>query len=281
MAKEIKYLYESFVNKVIEDKIVEKREEGGATIEVTKTIKKLQPVKIAIRKPTRQIYEEAEIFYAKQIAKYIKDGLLPYSLVAKRYANDGGFLNDEEKLRLDALEKEETKLKSEFFALVGENSEEKNALLIKINDIITEINKIKNAYANIYENTAETKADNKTVEWWILNLSYIDDNGYKPIFGEGDDVAKLAAYDEIYEKEDPFINECIKKLNYLIQFWLASKGNTTKIDFASIDKLYSETLTDYKPVEEEVPSVKLEEKLAEKTDTVVVPMEMELVKTSS
>ncbi len=141
-----------------------------------------------------------------------------------------------------------------------DNSDAKNDLLIKINEINGKITAIENAYTDIFSQTAETKAQNKTMDWWVLNLSYIDEDGagYKPIFGEGDDEAKLTKYDEIYEKEDVFTNECIKKLSYLISFWLASRNSTEKINFVEMDKLYNEKLTDYKIVDD--VAIKVEDK---------------------
>ncbi len=269
MAKELKFLYESSVDKSVESKETEQRQEGGQTIEVTKTVKKVAPIKIAILKPQRRIYEEAEIYYAKQIAIFIKGGLLPYSLVAKRYANDGGALSEPEKLRLALLETEVQTLEGEFFALIGDKEDQskaRNELLVKINNKNSEINNIKNAYSDIFENTAEMKAKNKTMEWWTLHLSYIDEDGkgYVPIFGEGELDSKLNKYDEIDESENPFLNEAIRKLSYLISFWLAARATSTKIDFKSMDNLYTDTLTEYKVVEDKDPSLKVEDKTPEK-----------------
>lgn len=266
MTKTPNFIYESTVKKQVESKETEKREEGGQTIEVTKTVKKVTPIKIAIAKPTRRIYEEAEIFYAKQIAIFIKEGLLPYSLVAKRYANDGGALSDPEKERLAKLKKDASELELTFFNFIADTNEAgiktKNELLIKINNINSEISNIQNAYADIFENTAEMKARNKTLEWWTLILSYwdLDNAGYKPIFSDGNYEARLTAYDTIDEQNDPFVNECIRKLSYLTAFWSAARASTTAIDFASMDNLYTETLSEYKVEEEKLPEIKVEDK---------------------
>jgi hypothetical protein len=253
MSKKIDFLYETSVLKQIEEKVTETRDENGQKIEIVRTVKKAKPIKIAILHPRRKLYEGADIFYAKQIADYIKAGLLPYSLVAKRYANDGGALSEPEKEKLKKLKEEVAELEIEFFALGSDaDTKVRNTLLSKINDINGEIVKIQNAYADIFDNTAEVKARNKTIEWWALHLCYIDedDTGYKPIFGDGTYDERLEQYDEVTDRQQPHIDEAIRKLSYLISFWFAAKAVLSKIDFETMDKLYNDTVTDYTVIDE-------------------------------
>ena len=112
-----KYLYETFVNKEIEEKIVEKRQENGAEVEVSKTVKTLKPVKLAILKPNRKKFKEAEIFYAQSLSSYLKKGLLPHSLVSKRYLNDGGPLSENAKKVVTVMRENYTSLQVEYFGM--------------------------------------------------------------------------------------------------------------------------------------------------------------------
>lgn len=275
MAKELRFLYETTVKKQVEEKVTETKEENGQKIEVTRTVKKTKPIKLAIAKPGRKLYEGADIFYAKQIADFIKAGLLPYSLVAKRYANDGGALSEPEKDKLKKLKDEVVELETSFFQLLDkeEKTDDRNKLLTKINHINGEITNIQNAYSDIFDNTAEIKARNKSIEWWALYLSYIDEDGtgYKPVFGDGDYESRLDKYDDISDEENPFLEECIRKLSYLISFWFAARSALSKIDFESMDRLYNDTVTDYKTVEEETPRViEVKEPVLVETPTVEV-----------
>jgi hypothetical protein len=262
--KDIKFLYESTVKKQVEEKVTETREENGEKIEISRNVKKAKPIKIAIQKPNRKLYEGAERFYAVQIADFIKAGLLPYSLVQKRYANDGGPLSEPEKQYLIKLKEEAASLENKYFSVIesdGDVAKQRNELLVKINNINAEVSNIQNGYADIFENTAEMKARNKTIEWWVLHLSYIDEDGtgYKPLFGDGTHEDKLNKYDDFDDREDKFTNECIRKMSYLISFWFAAKSSLSKIDFESMDRLYTDTLADYS-VEEEKVEVKVEDK---------------------
>lgn len=272
--KKIEFLYETTVKKQVEEKVTEVKEENGQKIEIVRTLKKAKLIKFAILHPRRKLYEGADIFYAKQIAEYIKAGLLPYSLVAKRYANDGGALSEPEKEKLKTLNDERAELEVQFFALGSDaDSKIRNNLLSKINDVNGEIVKIQNAYADIFDNTAEVKARNKTIEWWALHLCYFDedDTGYKPIFGEGSHDERLDKYDEVTDRQEAYLNEGIKKLSYLISFWFAAKAVLSKIDFDTMERLYTDTVTDYEVIEEEEPKTKLVEIETKTPETLTEP----------
>jgi hypothetical protein len=262
--KELKFLYETTVLKQVEEKVTETKEDNGQKIEVTRSVRKAKPIKVAILKAGRKLFEGAERFYAIQIADNIRAGLLPYSLVAKRYANDGGPLSEPEKEKVEELKNQIKALEKEFFALIGTEANQidrRSDLLVEINKLTVELNEIQNSYADIFENTAEMKARNKAMEWWALHLSYIDEDGkgYKPIFGDGDYAAKFIKYDELSESEDTFILEVIKKLSYLISFWFTTKSTLTNDDFKSMEKIYEDRYSTYKVEEDEVPIVKVEE----------------------
>jgi hypothetical protein len=250
--KEFKPLYETTVNKVVEEPSIEIREEQGQKVEVKKTIKQVKPIKLAILKPDRKLFKAAEMFYAKAISDYLKAGLLPYSLVAKRYANDGGVLTDKERDRIKELKDEARKLEGVFYGnKTGENSvtqEERNDALVRINDINLEVSNISNSYSDIFDSTAEVKARNDTIEWWVLFLLYINLDGkdYKPLFGDGTHEERIQKLEDLEDKENPFEIESIKKLSYLISFWFTARNVVNKVDFEAMDKLYVDTMSTYK-----------------------------------
>lgn len=266
--KEQKFLYETTVQKQVEENVTEKRQENGQEVSVTKKAKVLKPVKLALLKPSRRMFEQAEIFYAKTIAEFIKAGLLPYSLVAKRYANDGGPLSEPEIKRLEVLKKEALELEKRFYDLSGAADEksatEKKEILVKLNNINLEVGTIQNTYADIFDNTAEMKARNKVIEWWALHISLMDEDnkGYKPVFSEGSYDDKLDKYDELEEASDAFVMDVIKRLAYLTSFWFSAKTKLEKGDYEGMEKIYDETVSTYDPQEGLEP--KPEDKPAEK-----------------
>ena len=263
MVKVNKFLYETSVNKSVSESVTEKIEENGQTVEIKRTVKKVKPIKIAILKPDRQLYKQAEMFYAKTLSEYLKAGLLSYSLVAKRYANDGGPLTDKEQERLKVLRTQAHELEKEFFTNIPEEDEasktKKNDILVKINSINYEINAIQNSYSDIFDNTAEMKSRNDTIEWWVLHLAYFneDEKEFKSVFSGQNYEEKIKSLEDYEDKENKFHLEVIKELSYLISFWFASRNTVTNIEFGQMEKLYLDTVSDYKVDKE--PEVKISE----------------------
>lgn len=265
--KDIKLIYETTVKKQITEPVEETREENGQTVKITRTVKKAKPIKLGILKADRKLFKMAEMFYAKSLSQYLKEGLMPFSLVAKRYANDGGPLTEREKERIKELKEEAKSLEADFYANIAESDDtskkKKNDALIRINDINTEVNNIQNAYSDIFESTAEVKSRNDIMEWWALFLIHInvDDKGFIPLFGDGNYDEKVKKLEEIESNEDAFELESIKKLSYLTSFWFTARNAVTKIDFDAMEKLYQDTMTTYK-VEEDKEDVKITEEKA-------------------
>jgi hypothetical protein len=277
MSKELKWLYETEVSKEIEEIVTDKQVIDGKTVTTDSPMKKVVKVKVAIQQPNRKLYKGAELFYSKTLAEYLRNGLMPYTLVAKRYANDSGVLTDAEIKRLVELKDELKILEKDFFATIASSIDDKKDdveigkkgdLLLKINSVNAEVSAIQNSYADIFDNTAEMKSRNDTIEWWSLFLIYTDEDnkGYKPLFGEGDPTKqedyqkKVSKLEEFEDKNNSFYNEVIKMSSYLISFWFSAKTSLTASDFQTMERVYKDSLSDYK-VSEIVPPV-VEEKVA-------------------
>lgn len=269
--KEIRFLYETKIKRQIEEVVVDKKVEGDTTTQTKRTVTKVKEVKVAILKPDRKLFKGAELFYAKTLSEYLKSGLLPYSLVAKRYANDGGPLTEREKERLRELREQARELEKDFFGTQGDDEiaqERKNELLVQINATNAEISTIQNAYSDIFDSTAEMKSRNDTIEWWSLFLIYWDEDGkgYKPLFGDGQYDARVESLEEYEDKAEPFFVELIKRLSYLISFWFTARDTVSQIDFSMMENLWTKTLSTYK-VEETVEETVSVEEAGQKTES--------------
>jgi hypothetical protein len=250
------------------------KDEDGKEIDVTKTFKGKEAHKFSLQKPTRKHFEEGELYYAVKLSEGIKAGLLTTAQVAKRYENDGGVYTEYEKKRMRELRSDVAELQGEYFELDkvkkdedGDEStkEEKDVssrrkieILTQINDARTEISEIENVHQYIYDQTAEVKARNKTILWWILHLSHMDIAGKsQPLFPGEDIDMRLDVYDRMEDQGDDFTAEFLKKLAYYVSYWYVSK-NVDQADFATVEALYKQA-SDY-VVEEEID----EEEEAEK-----------------
>lgn len=231
-----KKIYEFVVKKEEEVDRVETKNENGKEVTITSKVKENIARKFFIKKPTRALFEEAELFYAVRLSEGIKAGLLTRSLLAKRYSNDGGALSEAEKeqysesyVKLFQKQNEFQQLsikdKSERTKEEQEYFEKLTAEMVKLR---TDLQDFEIAQASLFDQTAESRARNKTILWWILNLSYMIDKEGKEtcIFGEGSFDEKLALYDSFEESSDDWMKGVIKKFAFYVSFWYMGRAST-------------------------------------------------------
>lgn len=225
--------FDIFQEKEIE-KVDVSTNEKGEEVKVTSKVKTTVPVKLAIKKPTRSLFDEAELFYGVRLSEGIKAGLLTRALLAKRFNNDGGVLSDEEQKEYNELYIEFFNLQNEFQKLSikeesirsDEEKENLKSVIAKMNNARERLQKYEMAQANLFEQTAENRARNKTIMWWVLQLSLIqgDDRKFKELFSEGSYEEKLKRYDEIEESDSNLEKLALQKLLYLISFWYIGRA---------------------------------------------------------
>lgn len=241
-----KYLYQFSVNR--QDEVEEcevSKNEAGEEIKTIKKVKKQTPVVFAIKRPNRKLREDAEMFYAVKMSDGIKAGLLTRALLAKRYANDGGSMSEPERVKMAELyieflnkETDIQKIQLNLENLTEDQKQEKLKIvaadLASVRGQIEEINVQQNS---LFEHTAESKAENKTVFWWLVNLAYQEEGRdiFKPVFYGESHEDKLDSYEKFEEKEDLFWNEVIKKFSWYVSAWYHG-GITAKEDFDKISE---------------------------------------------
>ena len=140
----MKWLHEFAVNDEKEVEQIETSTDAqGNEVKTTKKVKKIIPVKFKIQKPTRKLFDEAELFYGIKLSEGIKAGLLTKALLAKRYQNDGGAMSEPEKekytqLYVDLYSKE-TEFQKVSLNLENISPEDKTAKVAKLLGELTEI----------------------------------------------------------------------------------------------------------------------------------------------
>jgi hypothetical protein len=244
-----KYLYQFSVNKEEE---IEKTEtsKNDKNEEVKITRKEIIDKKILIRlvKPTRKLFDDAELFYGVKLSEGIKAGLLTRALIAKRYQNDGGAMSEPEKEKYANLYvqlfREQNELQRIQLNLDNSTKEEKESklgdLLVSMANIRQNLQEIELYQSSIFEQTAENRSRNQTIMWWALNISYIsydDGKTFSPIFGEGQYEERLANYDNLEEKGEEHLDVILKKLAYFISLWYMGKASTEK-DFKELEDMF-------------------------------------------
>jgi hypothetical protein len=225
-----KWLYEFDAKNVV------KKEDGSQETVIKK---------FALLKPNRRLREDGELFYAAETSRFAKAGVLPKAAWGTILSNGGGSISDQEREQYGNLLLKFRDLSFELQSILikgeGERSESEklrsNDLINNLDDIRREIQNFESSQVAIFENTAEVKARNRTILWWVMNLSYKEEGeGYKPLF-EGESFEdKLVEYDNLEEEEDKneFILSSIRRITYLITLWFLGRADT-KEDFQSFD----------------------------------------------
>lgn len=186
---------------------------------------------ICLKKPTRSMYSEADMFYSIQLNKYIKMGLLTAEQIAKRQIDVGGTFSDEQQkhyIELQKLlaEKQEMLLRIMSKTEISQDEEERKKNLISdtaiLKNQLTDYEYIKN---QIYEHTANAKARNDLILWWVLNLSMIaeieegkESNLVKMFEGETFDTRKLKLQ-EMEDNDNEIIKNVFSKLVRIVTLW--------------------------------------------------------------
>jgi len=261
----MKRIYEFTVNKeeTLEEESVENKKDG-TTVTTAKDVKKDVPYQFFLRRPTRAMTDEAELYYGVRLAEGIKAGLLTRALLEKRFENDGGTRSDDENTeykrtveKLQDFHKEQSKILE-----IGEKKRTP-AQKKKLKELDKEIKPARRALRDLqmeedslYEETAESRARSKVILWWMLNLAYEEKDGKEnEFFGEGDLEAKFERYDEIDEGDEIFDVIVARKFAYYVSFWFVGRPNSQEEFQNMIDialKLDEEEQAEDKKAEEEV-----------------------------
>jgi len=229
----MKRLYEFTLDK--KEKVTKKVQDtnkDGEEIMVEKTVEENVPHKYFIRRPSRTMLDDAELYYGVQLAEGIRAGMITRPLLSKRYSNDGGIMNDIQQKALTETSEKIKKLYAEQEKIIVIDEKKRTAAQKKklkqlekdaepLLDILKRYNM---AEESIYEDTAESRARNKTILWWLLNLSYEEADGEeKPFFGDGDLETRLGKYDELDESQDEYLNSVVGEFMYNISLWYFAK----------------------------------------------------------
>jgi hypothetical protein len=239
-----------------------------------------------IAKPSRRQKEDGEVFFAAQTSKFVKAGILPKAAWSTVISNGGGSISDQERevygnllisLRDKSFELQKLLVKKESNLDDAEAEKKIDELTIELSDIKNELQAFENSQASIFENTAEAKARNKTIMWWVCKLAKQVKNGVAEDILKGSDYdEKLDYYDSLEDDEEK--NESIlyvlRRLTYLITLWFLGRISTEK-DFEIYDKDFASSQSSENSSEEK------KEEVAEDKDVATPVVENKKEETTS
>lgn len=249
-----KVLYTFKINKIAEieeDKQETVKNENGE--EVTRTykekIKKEIPVEIMIYQPTRKQMQEADMEFSIEMSKCIRSGILTKAMLLNKYNDTGGLISEADAKSMVTSADDIRDLQGKLTILnLKPESERDEEDKKKIDDLTSQILQRRKtlveketSYITLFNHTADVKAQNRAILWYVLNLSYYKDPSKKmgdfdPIFpGKSFEQREQAMFDheesknEIYEKS-------YSKLASLISYWFF----TSNIDKEEFDRIIGE-----------------------------------------
>jgi hypothetical protein len=211
-----------------------------------RTVTEDVPVKIIFRRPTRTQLEDGDMFYSIWLNKFIKMGLLTRAMLAKQHIDVGGTMDEEEKQYYSQLYVKlfEKQMALQRFAVIGssemtsDQSEKRERLIAEIGLIRKELTDFETVQANMFEHTADIKARNKTITWYLLNLAHFQDledegSSPEPMFSGENYDEKYEVYKSKEDEDDEIFWGSIDKLSSIATIWYMS-GVQEQEDFDTL-----------------------------------------------
>lgn len=246
MNKKVIYQFKVVKNEEVEKEEVseKKNEETGEVEKITKTkkVKEETPYNIIIHEPSRRQVEDADMEFSIEMSKCIKKGILTKAMLAKKYSDSGGLLSEEDSNRLIRLYQELNEINNSLGRLLDkkQKNDKEKAREAELSESFAstrkEIVDLETAYQNVFNHTADTKAQNKVILWYLLNLSHYQAEGGEvlPLFPGATSEEKEDSYYEMDEGGNEIFDLSRDKLMTFISFWYFSQ-NPTEQEFKDLE----------------------------------------------
>lgn len=195
-----------------------------------------------LKKPSASQRQSADLIRSLYTTSFIEKGLMPEAILRKKLEDAGGTASKSEVDNYLTLTLKLKQLESEYQLLKTEGKlDESNAKFLEWNEVQRQLINIESEQSRAYENSAEAKARNKMIQFFVYELLYwmptADAKDYVQYFsGESFEDKQRDAF----AKEDEE-NEVYQRVVILSELFvtalLYSKG---KIAAEALDKLPSE-----------------------------------------
>jgi hypothetical protein len=249
-----KVLYTFQINKIAEleeEKTETIKNEAGE--EITRTykekVKKEVPVEIQINQPSRKQMQEADMEFSIEMSKCIRSGILTKAMLLNKYSDTGGLISDSDaKLMVGSADEiRDLQAKLTIMNLKPESErdeEDKN----KIENLTSEILRLRKtlmeketSYITLFSHTADIKAQNKAILWYILTLTFFKDSSkknaeFEPLFPGKTFEQKEAVMFDYEDEKNEIYEKCYSKIASILSYWYF----TSNVDKEEFDRIVSE-----------------------------------------
>lgn len=211
---------------------------------VTKNI----PVEIKINQPSRRQMQEADMEFSVEMSRCIRSGILTKAMLLNKYSDTGGLISESDAKSMVGAADELRDLQAELSILnLKPESERTEKEKEKASDLTSKIlakrktlMEKETSYITLFNHTADIKAQNRAILWYILNLTFYSDetmgDQFEPLFpGKNFEQREAVMFD--YEDSDNEIyNKCYSKLASIVSHWFF----TSNIDTEEFDRIIRE-----------------------------------------
>jgi hypothetical protein len=235
---------EKKVTKKVQKTVLNKETKEEEKIEVEEEITEEDPIRVILREPNRRQVEEADMEYSIEMSQCVKRGILTKAMLAKKYSDTGGLLAEEDAKNLNSryakladLQTSFTKLATKTGKKTKEDKEKRSKILADLAELRREIIDIETSYASLFNHTADVRAQNHVIMWYVLNLTYVARGEEDPkLFFEGEThEEKEKHYYDLDEKNDELYILIQNKIATFMSYWYFAASELTKEDFDQLN----------------------------------------------
>lgn len=228
-----------------------------------------EEIEFGLIKPNRSERDDVDIYYAAMLSKLMNMGVQTKASVDKYYADNGdSALPKKDQSYYFKLQKDLADYQEEIIR-VGKDKERKLDLYIKISEIQEQMRKFTSYYSAIYDNTAEVKARDKTIDFCMLNFS--TKNGEKLFDVEYEEdfqkraVNQYKLLDELRNGDDSdFWDSIIDRLVFMFTIWYMDLANSEEEFSNYYDSYFQSKVLNAASEEEEEEEEEAQEEVKEK-----------------
>lgn len=233
--------------KVKVTELEERKNEDGTKekVEITKEIEQAVPYRVILKQPNRREMEEAELEYSIEMSRCIKQGILTKAMLSKKYSDSGGLMAEEDAKDLSRLYMKFAELSNDLTRLTTKPSKTKreeekiSEKSGQLGEVRKQIVDMETSYASLFNHTADSRAANKAVTWYLLNLAYMrkdEDEEMEPIFKGETFQDKVDEYYRLEESGSELYHLISSKIATYISYWYYSAGAVTEKDFKQLQE---------------------------------------------
>lgn len=226
-----------------------KNESGEETTRTYKEkVSKEIPIEIKINQPSRRQMQEADMEFSVEMSRCIRSGILTKAMLLNKYSDTGGLISESDAKTMVNAADELRDLQAELTILnLKPESERTDKEKAKMHDLTSTIlakrktlMEKETSYITLFNHTADIKAQNRAILWYILSLTYYKDetvgSEFQPLFPGKNFEQREAVMFDYEDSENEIYNKCYSKLASIVSHWFF----TSNVDSEEFDRIIQE-----------------------------------------